>query len=980
TVLAAGANRDPQPATVTVRVAPGERVTATIPLSGVDPDGDRLRLVSVDSPADPQLSTQVVARSNSVQVAASASAERGTHVVGYTVRDAFGGEAQGRLRVMVTEPDGSGSAPVVYSDYVRMVFGATEPAVVRPLDNDLDPSGGTLELVSVVPNVPGGAASLQYQQLADRLDLTSLDDGVVRIHGGDELGTVSFTYTVRSTLTTSTADGLIVVQVSERVGLQAPVVTDTVLSVRDRADFSRVGVDVVTDRVRWAAGDASTLSLSLWGSAAERYRVSGNHILGTYQAEGDLVVFRLAGTDAMGADVETFGFLVVPPLDELRLTLAQGATPLTVAEGESIDVRVTDLLDLGPGDRAELDTAALAVQRPQARCVALNELTVRYSAGREAPWSDTCTIRVKLAEQHTYTVLPVPISIVPDAPVAQLNPLTRTLAPGATETIGLTDMLQWQGGREGRVDQLRWQVTGGATSFEVAQTDAQLRVTARADAVPGSQQQLTVAVTGAGDSQAALTLRVGEAAIDAPRGGTVSLQCTLGSPCTTPLVGVAGEHDPFAGKTGGGLTLVSVDAATCQVGALQAVGNAVQVSWADPRGPGGSCTARFTVHDAQQRIGTGTIELDAQGVPRAPASIVPSGANATSVQLTVTLADRPSHPETTSVEVLSLTGRVVATCTPTDLEAQCWVEGVPVGKAQGRQYLARAVNAVGPSDLTRNPSRATWAYVPPAAPTVTAQVTKDSANTSTTQGEVTLRVEGSARASRFLLTVTPNHTGAPVQIERTSTHRLPPGITSFSVIPQDPDLPPGYDGSTDGAAGEARNVTIGAAPIVTGAQLTQPDPSDATTARLTHGLNENFASEVTLTYGISAPNSASPSGTLAACTSTSPEFTGLTPGTYIGTVCAQSEFGRTMALTSATWLGGDPDPVVVSSGYRIAADPVSSGNSRDYTRVADYSIETLADATVRFALSDGTTQMGTLAQVPVGVTVQVQQCVSTGGG
>ncbi|MGE4429079.1 MAG: hypothetical protein AB7G37_21725, partial [Solirubrobacteraceae bacterium] len=605
TVLPTGSNRDPQPPNVTVRLAPGESVTSSIPVSRADPDGDRVRLVTVGAPSDPQLAVSILPRSGTVQVSASTNASRGTQYVDYSVRDDFGGEASGRLRIIVTDPDPGGGAPVVYSDYVRIARGTADPASVRPLDNDIDPSGGALEIVEVVPNVPGGEESPLYADLAARLDTSGLKQGLVTIAGGDELGAFSYRYTVRSSKTKSTADGLIVVQVSDRIGRQAPTVQDTVLSVRDRAELQSSGVDVVTGRVKWATGDISKLQLSLWSGAENRYRVSGNSIVGSYRAEGDLVPFKLSGTDASGEEVATYGFLIVPPLDEMRLSLKPGAGALSVQENESVDADLRQLLDLGSGDQIELADGPFGVQRAQASCVPVGQTGIRYSAGKEAPWGDSCTVRVRLTEQNTYTALPIPIEIMPDAPVVTLNPLTRTIAPGEGETIDLTDMIEWQGGREGRIGDLRWQAGGGSAPFEVTASGSQVQVQVRADGVPGTQQLLAIGVSGSGESQATLTLRVGAAAQDAPRGGTVSLQCTVGSNCSAPLVGVGGEYDPFAGKSGGGLKLVSVDGGGCQFGNMQASGDSVSVSWADPRGPGGRCTASFTVRDAQNRTGTG---------------------------------------------------------------------------------------------------------------------------------------------------------------------------------------------------------------------------------------------------------------------------------------------------------------------------------------------------------------------------------------
>src|SRR5690606_22685483 len=81
TVQPTGSNRDPQPQDVTVRVGPGETVTAAIPVTRADPDGDRVRLVMVGTPDDAQISASIVPRSGTVQVTASNAATRGTRYV-----------------------------------------------------------------------------------------------------------------------------------------------------------------------------------------------------------------------------------------------------------------------------------------------------------------------------------------------------------------------------------------------------------------------------------------------------------------------------------------------------------------------------------------------------------------------------------------------------------------------------------------------------------------------------------------------------------------------------------------------------------------------------------------------------------------------------------------------------------------------------------------------------------------------------------
>ncbi|MFT4231859.1 MAG: Ig-like domain-containing protein [Leucobacter sp.] len=803
TVLPRDGNRDPQPRALTVRLAPGEKVTAQVPLSGVDPDGDRVRLLGVGASDDAQLSATLAPRSSAILVEASDSVEPGTRSLSYSVRDEFGGEAQGRVRVIVTEADPAADAPITYSDYVRLVQGAADPAVVQPLDNDIDPAGGRLQITEVVPNVAGGPDSERYQKLADRLDLSELKRGRVTVKGSDELGTVSYRYTVRSPESKSTADGLIVVQVSARVGQQAPTVRDTVLSARDRTELERGGVDVITDRVFWNAGDVQSLQLSVWGRAADRFTATGNRISGQYRAEGDLVPFRLAGKDLTGAEVESFGFLVIPPLDELRLTLQPGLAPLQVDEGETVDAALADLVDLGPGDEAEFKLGAFSTQRGQAGCEATGPTTLRYSAGREGPWADSCLISVKLTEQKVWTQLPVPVQIVPDEPVVMLEPLTRTVAPGASETIDLRDMVRWEGGREGETASLVFQSSGGGSGFEVSQGGAQVTVRARADAVPGSQDVLSVSVSGAGESSAPLTLRVGEAAKDSPRGATVQLGCVVGSTCQAQLIGAPGEYDPFAGKSGGGLKLESIDANGCAYGSLQLAGNGVSVSWPQgAKGPGGKCTATFTVRDAQNRTGSGTIELDAQGVPRAPVGITPTSADSSSVTLSVALSAEASYPAVSGVELLT-GGAAVGSCSLAGSQASCTVTGLRPGEK--RTYTARAVNRAGVSDPVANGAQ-TWAYAPPESPSISADTVTWPENTDSGKGRVKVTI-GSTKAPVMELSV--NGTKEPASAgsftrEFTAGERI-----SFSVIAADSAdmIPPGYTGS-DGGRGAAKTATV----------------------------------------------------------------------------------------------------------------------------------------------------------------------------
>ena len=962
TVLPTGSNADPQPRTLTVRVAPGEQSEVRVPLSGVDPDGDRVRLDSISQADDAQVTATITPARNAFAIGASEKAEPGQHWLNYTVSDGKGGTGSARVQVIVTEQLDAG-APVVSSDYVRVALGTKDPVAVRPLENDIDPAHGTLKILSVEPNLPGGDKHPEYARAAARLDLAELKRGVVGVLPGGEPGTASYRYTVQSSASKSTADGLILVHTSERVGTQAPSISDTIMSVRDRSDLEGKGIDVVTDKVRWSAGDASKLKLSLWGGNSSDYRVSGNRIIGSYNPKGDRVVFKLSGTDASGTSVESYGFLVVPPLDELRLTLRAGLDPLQVDENKTVDADITKLVDIGSGDRVELKQGSFPVSRAEASCAATSSTGLRYSAGGEAPWADACLIEARLVGQDTWTTLAVPVNVVPRAPVATLNPLTRTVAPGASETITLTDMVTWQGGREGETSKLRFEVSGGGPMFTVSPSGSSVTVEARADAVPGSQENLSIAVSGSGESRAPLVLRVGEAPKDLPRGATVDLRCTVGSSCTANVVGVPGEHDPFAGKQGGGLKLQSVNGSSCSFGTVSRVGDSgVSVAWPENRGPGGRCTVGFTVRDAQGRAGEGSIELDAQGVPRAPSSIQATGATGSSVTLTVALSAQSAHPEVTGVELVS-SGGAVGSCALSGSTAQCTVTGVTPGKEHQQTYFARAVNGVGSSDQTAN-GVATWAYAPPSTPKVDASVKKDSTNTERDSGQVDLRISDSESAKRFMLTI---DGGTPTEVGRSTTHTLAPGPHTFSVTPENQELPPGYMGSGQGSVGTAR-VVVGAAPRPGESWIESGGRGEGKATIRTSGWSNNHADSVTYTYGLAA------GGRTPQCTQESPEFSGIEPyESYSGIVCAVSEFGTTRAQIGSTWIGGLPGELRVDGYYTVSGTPSGSDRVREYTGVTGQ--PQLFGTVWRAKLYYSNGEQGRLTWAPVGGGVTVMQCI-----
>lgn len=704
--LADDANRAPLPSSLSGRVLSGLSTTIAFDGFGMDPDGDVVRLDSIA--LQPDVGSAAISADGTSIVYTSVAGDSGQHSFRYRVADADGATGEGTVRVGVLSGDAN-PGPVTYTDYVHVQAGTDNVIRVQPLTNDLDPMRGRLKLTDVRPDVPAtaldGTPSAEYQTLAGRIRATS--DDTVTIAAGTQPGTMAFLYDVEST-SGNTARGLIVVKVVRERVPAYPVVADTVLTVEDREDFA-TGVDVLAGKVTWAGGDVADLEVGLWG-APDGVRVSGTRIRGELDADARLIPFSVTGQ--VGADTTTtYGFLRVPAAADATLALRAGTQPLEVDEGGEVAADMADLVARPRDTAIEVGPVRASGARPAAECVADEATGIRYRAGADAPWRDACLVSVRLPGQGAWTVLSVPVVVTPTAPQPALTAASLTVGPGETVAYDLSAMTTWQGEPE----PIAYAVDDTAASFDVTLDGSRLSVTGRDDAVPGTGEFVVVQVTShAGVSPARLMVRVGAAPSALPRGGTVAGQCSQadGSDCTLRVIGGSGEVNPLPGTP---LQVVGVTPAGACTGVTFTVASdsEVRAAWADDA-PGATCTAHFTVRDAQGRQSAGeregTLLLDLRGFPRAPASVSQTAYADGSLTLRVDPGQaRSAYPALTGFE-LRRGGEVVGQCTAA---GECPSLAAPNGEQ--RVYEAYAINAVGAS-ATAVRTRA-WAYNAPAAPT-----------------------------------------------------------------------------------------------------------------------------------------------------------------------------------------------------------------------------------------------------------------------
>lgn len=704
TVIGDETNQAPMPRALEGRVLSGESVRIPFSSFGVDPDGDAAVLDRVLT--QPEHGSAAVTAEGDAIVYTSPAGFSGQVRFTYRVRDARGatGSAEVRVGVLDTLAD---TSPVTYSDYIQIQAGETNSAVIRPVENDIDPSGGALELVSISPGAPPG--SPEHERLAARVG--PIVDGAVTIAAGTELGTFSYSYLVRNTAG-DTAAGLVVVKVVRERVPDFPVVTDTVLTLETREGFPR-GIDVLSGKVSWTAGDVEALTLTLWGDRTD-VSVNGRRISGEIPEESLLIPFEVSGLAFDGSEVSSYGFLRVPGTRDVRLSLRANAPPFTVQEKDAVEFDVATVV-AGPAAQAlEVDAQGVRAggARSEASCRLVEGTVLRYEAGAGAPWTDVCVVPVKLPVHDDYTYLSVRIRVEAEEPQPVLRGASITVSPGETAEYDLRGMVGWTGREDwGAID---YAASFGGDQFVVEREGGLVRVTARETSRPGREEAVTVSLPShPGARSAALILTVGPAPSALPRGGTAEARCTQAdgdTACVIDVIGAPGEVNPLPGTP---LKIVSASGSdNCSGVAFQvADARTIRASWTEGRAGAAECTGTFVVEDAQGRQSSGDrdgrVILDLQGLPATPARVDWTAFDAATVTLRA-ISDTGSHPAVTGYEVVR-GGAVVATCPASGL---CPAIEAPLGVPA--TYSVRAVSPVGVSRGAVEVSA--WPYRAPGRP------------------------------------------------------------------------------------------------------------------------------------------------------------------------------------------------------------------------------------------------------------------------
>jgi hypothetical protein len=316
----AATNAAPVPRPLTARVLAGETVRIPVPLTGIDPDGDSVRLLGQDAGPEKGQVTEVGPDWIDYQ---AGDYSTGTDAFGYAVVDGLGARATGTIRVGISPRVEGARNPVATADTVTVRPGRV--LRVQVLANDTDPDGGALELVSVQPQAEGLVAGL--------------DGDTVRVVAPEQEGRYGFVYGVRNARG-GTDEAFLTVIVDPAAPPTRPVARDTVLQLSDVLDRSSVDVDVMRN-VFSAEGDVSALVMSVGAGYEDVARVTPD---GRIRVEvGDarrIVPFTVAQPDDPA--VSATAFIWVPGFEDTLPQLRVGVARPTVASGERLVVDLDD--------------------------------------------------------------------------------------------------------------------------------------------------------------------------------------------------------------------------------------------------------------------------------------------------------------------------------------------------------------------------------------------------------------------------------------------------------------------------------------------------------------------------------------------------------------------------------------------------------------------------------------------------------------
>lgn len=319
-------NLPPVAPDVVDRVLAGSVTRIPIELSGIDPNGDAVRLVGLG--AGPRLGRIVEVGEKFLTYEAFPTSE-GTDTFRYRVADSLGAMAEGQIRIGIARPGSTNSPPVAAHDTLDVRPG--RPIRLPVLANDYDLEGDQFSFGTHEP------VKLDDTLVAARI----VNDREIAIDPLDEPGTLSGTYRVVD-VRGQEGIGSFQVNVRDDAPLLPPTTRDDTLSVQDVVDKRFVEVDVLANDFD-ADGPHEALKVSVPGfdpDDEQAPRVVGGKV--SVPVKETMQQVRYQVTDGDGQS--TYGLVTIPGTGEVVPMVRDASRVVVATAGQPTHIDFEDLL------------------------------------------------------------------------------------------------------------------------------------------------------------------------------------------------------------------------------------------------------------------------------------------------------------------------------------------------------------------------------------------------------------------------------------------------------------------------------------------------------------------------------------------------------------------------------------------------------------------------------------------------------------
>ena len=699
-------NNAPVPTTVTARVLAGETVRIPIPLTGIDPDGDSVQLLGQSS--NPEMGAVIDAVGDTI-VYRAGEYSAGTDSFTYTVIDGLGARATGTVRIGISARLEGARNPVAAADEATVRPGAT--VWVRVLDNDSDPDGSPLSIISAVAN--------------DKVTTAEIVSDLVKITPPTTPGTYGVIYSIAND-TGGTSQNFITVTVSEDAPLSFPIASDTVLTLSDVLDRESITVDVLS-QVFFADGDARSLGLSVYQGYGTVAKVTANkRITVTIGDVGQIIPFRVTHPD--DPEVFSYAFIRVPGRDDALPQLDRRAPALSVVSGETLRIDLSDYVVAVAGRSVRItDTSTVRATHSDGSSLVADSDTLTFTSADRYFGPASIAFEVTDGESATdpkgnTAILVLPITVLPrenQPPV--FSGAVIAFEPGQERVIDLLKLTNYPYPDD--LDELVFFEAGAAPEgFTYSLSGSLLSLTSADTAAVGSSTSMTLGVRDAvSDGQSGRielsivrsTRPLARPAADSvivPRGGSTVLDVLANDEATNPFPATPLTVVEIRGVGGSDLPP-----------GLQVTPSAdnrrISIAVAGDAAPG-DVTAQYRVQDATgaaERSVWTTLTISIQDRPDTPSavSVTAYGDKELTVRWNAGAANN-SPISSYTVRTTSPAGEVITStaCAGTT----CAVPTAGNGSSNAVRVNVVATNTIGDSDAATL-ADLVWSDVLPAAPT-----------------------------------------------------------------------------------------------------------------------------------------------------------------------------------------------------------------------------------------------------------------------